>query len=88
MADTELLKNAGDFETQFDSWFNSAMKPLIDDSRARYRMYLPDKEEREERGLSALPSTKSVEVVDKAKESALVEYHKDLKAITYTLRVS
>lgn len=84
MADTELLKNAGDFETQFNSWFNSAMKPLIDDSRARYRMYLSDKAEREERGLSALPSTKSVEVVDKAKESALVEYHKDLKAITYT----
>ena len=38
MADTELLKNASDFETQFNSWFNSAMKPLIEDSRARYRI--------------------------------------------------
>ena len=84
MPKADLLKNATDFEGQFNSWFGSAVKPLIDDSRARYRMVLADKEEREERGLSALPSTKTVEVVDKAKESALVEYHKDIKSISYT----
>lgn len=78
------LKRASDFECQFNSWFSSTFKPIIDDSRSRYRMVLPDAEERRERGLSALPSTKSVEVVDKAKESALIEYHKDVKGISYT----
>lgn len=83
MAD-DLLKRANDFEEQFNGWFTSAFKPLIDDSRARYRMVLADAKERKERNLSALPSTKSTEVVDKAKESALVEYHKDPKSLSYT----
>lgn len=78
------LQRAREFEGQFNNWFSSAFKPIIDDSRARYRMVLADAEERKERGLSALPSTKTVEVVDKAKESALIEYHKDLKGISYT----
>lgn len=84
MADTDILKNQVDFEEQFRSWFNAGYKGLIDDSRRRYRMVLEDANERIERGLSAVPSTKSAEVVDKAKESALVEYHKDTKSLSYT----
>ena len=80
------IKRAQDFETAFLSWFNSATgyKGKIDDSRQRVRMILPDAKERRDRDLSALPSTKSTEVVDKAKEAALVEYHKDIKSIGYT----
>lgn len=80
------LKRSTDFETQFMSWFSSAdgLKGKIDDSRRRERMILTDAKERTDRNLSALPSTKSTEIIDKAKEYALVEYHKDPKAISYS----
>lgn len=80
------LKRSQDFEAQFLAWFASpsGLKGKIDDSRRRERMILNDAKERTDRNLSALPSTKSTEIIDKAKESALIEYHKDPKAISYT----
>jgi hypothetical protein len=78
------LKNAQDFESQFMAWYASGLKGKIDDSRRRERMILKDAKDRTDRKLSALPSTKSTEVIDKAKDAALVEYHKDAKAISYT----
>ena len=80
------LKRSQDFETQFIAWFGSSsgLRGKIEDSRRRERMILADAKERTDRNLSALPSTKTTEIVDKAKEAAIVEYHKDPKSITYT----
>jgi len=83
---SDPLKRSTDFESQFMSWYasSSGLKGKIDDSRRRERMILKDAKERTDRNLSALPSTKTTEIVDKAKETALTEYHKDIKAISYT----
>ena len=90
MATKDPLKRSQDFESQFRSWFGSAngLKGKIDDSRRRERMILSDAKARTDRDLSALPSTKTTEIVDKAKESALVEYHKDPQSICYSATTS
>lgn len=78
------LANAQDFEESFNRWFNAGFKATIDDSRRRYRMIHPRHKELTDANLSALPSTKSTEVVDKSKEAALLAYHKDDSGISYT----
>ena len=80
------LKKANDFESQFYSWFDSGLKDILNDNRRRYRMELADKDERTLRGLSALPSTKSTSVVDIAVERALLDYHGDPEALSYTAK--
>lgn len=82
----ELLKRQTDFESQFYTWFGSGFKDILEDNRRRYRMELLDKEEREERGLSALPSTKSTSVVDRAVERALMDYHTDPDSLSFTAK--
>ena len=82
-----ILKDQQDFETQFNTWYEAELKPTLDDNRRRYRMELKDAEERESRGLSALPSTKSTSAVDRAVEKAVMEYHGEPDAITYTARL-
>ena len=82
----ELLQKQTDFESSFNTWFESGLKDILLDNRRRYRMELEDKEERIERGLSALPSTKSTSVVDKAVERALIDYHSDPDSISFTAK--
>lgn len=82
--DESTLKRQTDFESQFYTWFDSGFKSIIDDNRRRYRMELADADERRARGLSALPSTKSTSVVDSAVERALLDYHGDPDALSYT----
>lgn len=82
----ELLKRQTEFATNFETWFDSKLKPIIDDNRRRYRMQLEDAEDRESRGLSALPSTKSTSAVDRAVEKAVLEYHGEPDAISFTAK--
>lgn len=82
------LKEQCDFAEQFDTWFASNLKPTLEDNRRRYRMELSDAEERESRGLSALPSTKSTSSVDRAVEKAVMEYHGEPDAISYSANMS
>lgn len=82
------LKEQCDFAEQFETWFNANLKPTLEDNRRRYRMELADKEERESRGLSALPSTKSTSSVDRAVEKAVMEYHGEPDAISYSANMS
>ncbi len=86
MTTKDPLKSANDFATQFISWFNGAsgLGGKISDSRRRERMILSNAKERTDRNLSALPSTKSTELIDKAKDAALVEYHKDPRSISFS----
>jgi len=86
MEDGNLLKKAKDFEASFNTWFSSGLQQTIEDNRARYRMQMKDKEERESLGLSALPSTKSTSVVDRAVDRALMDYHTDADSISFTSR--
>jgi hypothetical protein len=78
------LKKQQEFETDFSTWFRTKLKPTIDDNRRRYRMQLDDAEERESRGLSALPSTKSTSAVDRYVEKAILEYHGEPDAISFS----
>ncbi len=68
----------------FYTWFDSGLKSILADNRRRYRMQMLDREERESRGLSALPSTKSASVADRFREKALLEYHENIDSISYT----
>lgn len=70
----------------FDAWFDYHLKPIIDDSRNRVEMILPDADERIARGLSALPSTKSLSIVDGYVENAILEYNQDPDSISFTSR--
>lgn len=82
------LKEQCDFAEQFTSWFDANLKPTLEDNRRRYRMELADAEEREDRGLSALPSTKSTSSVDRAVEKAIMEYHGEPDALSYSANLS
>lgn len=68
----------------FYSWFDSGLSGILADNRRRYRMQMLDQKERESRGLSALPSTKSASVADRFREKALLEYHENLDSISFT----
>lgn len=79
---------------RFRSWFEGgtgtqgqSVKNVIEDNRRRYRMLLMDYNERIERGLSALPSTKSTSTVDNAVIDAIQEYY-ETDAITFTAQDS
>lgn len=68
----------------FYTWYDTGLKGIVADNRRRYRMQMLDGAEREERGLSALPSTKSASVSDRFREKALLEYHENIDSISYT----
>ena len=85
----ELNKQV-DLVQRFRSWWEggtgsqgASVKNVIEDNRRRYRMLLTDYNERIERGLSALPSTKSVSAVDNAVIDTIQEYF-ETDAITFT----
>lgn len=94
LKDTSDLKRQRDLSEQFESWFagggqeGGGLKEALVKNRARYRMQLEDEAERLERGLSALPSTKSVSVVDNFVIDAIEEYHGEKDAISYTAKES
>lgn len=70
----------------FDAWYDRHLKPVIDDNRNRVEMILDDADERIGRGLSALPSTKSLSIVDGYVENAILEYNQDPDSISFTSR--
>jgi hypothetical protein len=70
----------------FDEWFSGGLQSVIDDNRKRYRMEMKDAAQRTSRGLSSLPSVKSMAVVDNCVNRALEEYHLDPNAISFTSR--
>jgi hypothetical protein len=82
----DILSRQRTFEEQFNSWFDTGLKPILEDNRRRYRMELKDAADRKKRGLSTLPSTKSASVVDRAVERALLEYHGEPEAIAFTAK--
>lgn len=78
------LKRQTQLVESFNAWFNSGLANVIADNRRRYRMQMNDAADREKRGLSALPSTKSASVSDRFREKALLEYHENIDSISYT----
>lgn len=82
----DTTNKAKDFQSQFKAWWDGGPGPVVDDNRRRYRMLLKDKAEREERGLSAIPSTKSCSVVDNFAIDAVMEYFAEPDNITYTAK--
>jgi hypothetical protein len=74
------------FNDSFTTWFNSEVKPTLESSRRRYRMEHEDAKKREELGLSAVPSTKSAATVDRSVERAIMEYHGEQDAISFTAK--
>lgn len=84
--DKDILQRQLNFESNFHTWYGSGLKDIQEDNRRRYRMELLDAEERIERGLSALPSTKSTSVVDRSVERALMDYHTDPDSISFTAK--
>jgi hypothetical protein len=84
--DTEETGRALELKRAFDSWFDYHLKPTIDDNRNRVMMILKDAAAREARGMSALPSTKSLSIVDGYVENAILEYNQDPDAISCTSR--
>ena len=79
---------------RFRGWFNgsssnqgASLRSIIIDNRRRYNMQMTDAAERIERGLSALPSTKSTSAVDDAVINSLQEYF-ETDAITFTAQDS
>lgn len=85
--DTDLARPL-QLKAAFDKWYDYHLKPIIDDSRNRYMMVLNDAAERIERGLSALPSTKSTSICDSFVENAILEYNQDPDAISFTSRTA
>ncbi len=84
------LNKQTDLVQRFRSWYEGgtgtqglSVKNVIEDNRRRYRMVMADALERQERGLSALPSTKSTSTVDNAVIDAIQEYY-ETDAITFT----
>lgn len=66
------------------SWFDGKFKTTVTDNRRRYRMQLRDSKERTDRGLSAIPSTKSTSAVDRYCERIAIEYFQDPDSISFT----
>lgn len=84
------LKQQTDLVQRFRSWYEGgngvqgqSVKAVIEDNRRRYRMLLNDYNERIDRGLSALPSTKSTSTVDNAVIDSVQEYF-ETDAIAFT----
>lgn len=65
-------------------FFDGKLNKIIEDNRRRYRMKLKDAKERSDRGLSAIPSTKSTAAVDRFVERSIIEYHQDPDAISFS----
>lgn len=70
----------------FYTWYDTGLRGILADNRRRYRMEMLDRSERLERGLSALPSTKSASVADRFREHALMEYHENPDSISFSAR--
>jgi hypothetical protein len=77
---TEIKKRVDSAATFFDG----KIKTIIEDSQRSYRMKLKDQKDRESRGLSAIPSTKSTAAVDRFVERSIIEYHQDPDAISFS----
>lgn len=87
------LDRQKDTVASFRRWFEggsgwqqangTSLKRTMEDNRRRYRMIMKDAADREELGLSALPSTKSTSIVDNAVVDAIQEYYQT-DAITFT----
>lgn len=76
-AQKELAGNA-------QSWFDGKFKTVITENRRRYRMQLKDAKDRTDRGLSAIPSTKSTSAVDRYVERLAIEMFQDPDSISFT----
>lgn len=89
----DYLDEAKTFSSDFDTYFNGggrdgqSVHSIIQDNRRRYQMILKDAPEREKRNLSKLSSTKSTVAVDGVVEDALMEYHADPEAISFTAKL-
>lgn len=66
------------------AWFDGKLKTIMTESRRRYRMQLKDKKDRESRGLSAIPSTKSTSAVDRYCTALSMEMFQDPDSISFT----
>lgn len=66
------------------SFFDGKFKTTITDNRRRYRMQLKDAKERTDRGLSAIPSTKTTSAVDRYVERLAIEMFQDPDSISFT----
>lgn len=94
------LKEQNALLEKFDNWFGSAgpgaaygsaavasPKGIIEENRRRYRMLLsPKDQERKNRDLSALPSTKSRSITDSIGDNFIAEYFQDPDSISYTAK--
>lgn len=65
-------------------WFDGRFKTVITENRRRYRMQLKDSKDRTDRGLSAIPSTKSTSAVDRYVERLAIEMFQDPDSISFT----
>ena len=72
--------------SSFYSWYDAGLSAILADNRRRYRMEMLDSESRKDKGLSALPSTKSASAADRFRERALLEYHENVDSISYTAK--
>lgn len=66
------------------TWFDGKLKTVITENRRRYRMQLKDAKDRTDRGLSAIPSTKSTSAVDRYVERLAIEMFQDPDSISFT----
>lgn len=80
------LKKQEQFNNDFKAWFDGNIKPTLDKNRKRYAMEVEDADKKKELGLSAIPSTKTSSVVDRAVDRAIMEYHGEQDAITFTAK--
>lgn len=70
------------------AWFDGKFKTVVTENRRRYRMQLKDKKDRTDRGLSAIPSTKSTSAVDRFVERLAVEMFQDPDSISFTAKAA
>ena len=78
------LQQQKKFVESAQTWFDGKLKSIILDNRRRYRMQTTRSEERRKLGLSNIPSTKTTATIDRYVERALIEYHQDPEAISFT----
>lgn len=65
-------------------FFDGKLKTIQTESRRRYRMQVKDSKDRTDRGLSAIPSTKSTSAVDRFVERLAIEMFQDPDSISFT----
>lgn len=65
-------------------FFDGKLKTIQTESRRRYRMQIKDGKDRTDRGLSAIPSTKSTSAVDRFVERLAIEMFQDPDSLSFT----